>query len=162
MERYWLIGGGVVLVVLLVASVALALAGGETRFDPSSPEHAVQQYVKALAREDFDAAEAMWSPDLRESCSIALFAVDARRSLDNLSEARITLDEAKAVGETTIVSLRVIRTTGGGVFGPSEFENTYDFGVQRFDGDWRITGHTWPSDRCIRSHFLPEPPSTAP
>ena len=125
MERYWLIGGGVVLAVLLVASVALALAGGETRFDPSSPEHAVQQYVKALAGEDFDAAEAMWSPDLRENCSIALFAVDARRSLDNLSEARITLDEAKAVGETTIVSLRVIRTTGGGVFGPSEFENTY-------------------------------------
>jgi hypothetical protein len=157
MERYWLIGGGAVLVVLLVASASLALTRGETQFEPNSPEYAVQQYVRALVREEFEAAETMWSPDLQQDCSVEVFVVDARRSLDNLSEARITLDDAKTVGETTIVSLNVIRTTGGDIFGPSEYENTYDFGAQKFDGDWRISGHTWPSDRCIRSHFLPEP-----
>ncbi len=164
MERYWLISGGTVLIVLLVASIALALARGETQFVPDSPEYAVQQYVRALAGEDFETAEAMWSPDLQDSCSFEAFVVDAGRSMDSLSEARITLEDARTIGETTIVSLRVVRTMGGGVFGPSESEHSYDFGVRRFDGDWRITGHTWPADRCIRSHFVPEslPPTPMP
>ena len=158
MERYWLIGGVALLVVLLVTSVALALAKGETRFDPGSPEFAVQQYVQALIQEDFGAAEALWSPDLQEACSIETLVVDAGRSLDRLAEARVTLDEARIVGETTVVSIRVVRTTSGGIFGPSESDHSYDYGVRRFDGEWRITGHTWPSDRCIRSHFVPDPP----
>ena len=157
-ERYWLISGGALLGVLLVVSVAVTLLRGEAQFDPSSPEFAVQRYLRALVQEDFDAAEALWSPDLREACSFEAFVVDAGRSLDRLADARITLEEARTVGETTIVSIRVVRTTGGGIFGPSESENSYDYGVRTFDGEWRIIAHTWPSDRCIRSHWLPEPP----
>ena len=158
MERIWLIGGGTVLALLLVASVVVALTRGESEFDSSSPEFAVQQYLKALIQNDFETAEAMWSPGLREDCSVEVFLVDARSSLDRLSEARITLEDAQTVGETTIVSIRVIWTAGGSIFGPSEHARSYDYGVRRFDGDWRITGHTWPADRCIRAHIVPEPP----
>ena len=162
MERYWLIGGGALLGVLLVVSVAITLIRGEAQFDPSSPEFAVQRYLGALVQEDFDAAKGMWSSELREDCSFEAFVVDAGRSLDRLADARITLEEARTVGETTIVSIRVVRTTGGGIFGPSESEHSYDYGVHRSDEEWKITGHSWPSDRCTRSHFVPEPPPPEP
>ena len=164
MERYWLIGGGAVLAALLAVSVVLALARGEAQLDPSTPEYVVQQYLTALVQEDFEAAETIWSPDLQEDCSFEAFVVDARRSLDNLSESKITLDKAQVVGDTTIVTIRVVRTTGGSIFGPSESDYSYDYGLRMFDGDWKITGHTWPSDRCIRSHFVPErtPPTPSP
>ena len=160
MERYWLIGGGALLGVLLVASVAISLMRGETQLDPNSPEYTVQQYVRALASEDYEAAGALWSPELMEDCSIEGLALDAGRSHDRLSEARITLKDSRAAGETTLVRIGVVRTTGGGIFGPSEFESSHEYGVRQFEGQWRITGHTWPGNRCITSHFDPEPPTT--
>ena len=159
MERIWLIGGGVLLTALLAASVVVALARGESEFEPGSPELAVQQYLKALADSHFETAESLWSPDLREDCSFEEFLLNVKGSLERLSEARITLDDVQTVGETTVVSVRVVRTTGGGLFGPSETVSSYDYKVRTFEGDWRIVDHTWPSDRCIRSHTAPEPPS---
>ena len=158
MERTWLIVGGAVLAVLLAASVIVALARGESEFDPGSPELAVQKYLKALVESDFETAESLWSPELREDCSFEDFLLNSKRGLGLLSGARITLDDVQTVGETTIVSIRVVRTTGGGIFGPSERVSSYDYTVRKFDGDWRIIGHTWPADRCIRSHAAPEPP----
>ena len=158
MERTWLIGGGAVLAVLLAASVIVALARGESEFEQGSPELAVQQYLKALAENDFETAESLWSPELREDCSFEEFLLNTKRGLDLLSGARVTLDDVQTVGETTIVSIRVVRTTGGGIFGPSERVSSYDYTVRKFGGDWLITDHTWPSDRCIRSHTVPEPP----
>ena len=159
MERTWLFGGGAVLALLLVASVIVALARGETEFEQGSPELTVQQYVRALVEGDFETAESLWSPGLLEDCSFEEFLLNAKRSLDLLSGARITLDDVQTVGETTVVSVRVVRTTGGGLFGPSETVSSYVYTVRMFDGDWRIVDHTWPSDRCIRSHMAPEPPA---
>ena len=158
MDRYWLIGGGALVGILLVVSIVISVTSGETEFDSGTPEFTVQEYVKALVSEDYEAAEGLWSPELSEDCSFEAFALDAGRGLDDISEARITLDETKVVGETTVVTVGVVRTTGGGIFGPSEFESSYDFGRREFDGEWLLIGHTWPGDRCIRSRFVPEPP----
>ena len=158
MERTWLIGGGAVLAVLLAASVIVALSRGETELEPESPELVVQQYLKALVESDFETAESLWSPELREDCSFEEFLLNVKGGLDRLSGARITLDDVQTVGETAIVSIRMTRTTGGGLFGPSERVSSYDYTVRRFDGDWRVIDHTWPADRCIRSHSAPEPP----
>ena len=158
MERTWLIGGGALLTALLAASVIVALARGESEFERGSPELAVQRYLKALADGDFETAESLWSPDLREDCSFEEFLLNVKGGLERLSGARVTLDDVQTVGETTIVSVRVVRTTGGGLFGPSETMRSYDYTVRRFEEDWRIVDHTWPSDRCIRSHTAPEPP----
>ncbi|MCE2456416.1 MAG: nuclear transport factor 2 family protein [Dehalococcoidia bacterium] len=157
MERYWLIGGGTLLGLLLIASVAISVSRGEAEFDPGSPEFAVQRYVRALVSEDLDAAEALWSPSLKEDCSFEAFALDAGRGLDRLSEARITLEETRVVGQTTVLTVGVVRTTGGGIFGPSEYERSYDFGVRKYDGEWRIRGHHWLADECVSSQFAPGP-----
>ena len=156
MERYWLIGGGTLLGILLVVSVAVSLTRGEVDFDPDSPEFTVQRYLKALESGDHEAAEGLWSPELRKACSFESFVLDTGRSLDRVSESRITLDEARVVGETTVVSINVVRTGGGGIFGPSEWEHTYDFGVRQFEGEWLITGHRWMGDTCVSSHFVPD------
>ena len=108
------------LTVLLAASVIVALSRGESEFEPGSPELAVQRYLKALADSDFETAESLWSPGLREDCSFEEFLLNVKGGLDRLSGARITLDDVQTVGETTVVSVRVVSTTGGGLFGPSE------------------------------------------
>ncbi len=143
--------------LLLIASVAVSLTRGEAEFDPGSPEFAVQRYLKALDNGDHEAAEALWSPGLREDCSIEALLLQTGRSFDRDHEARITLEETRVIGETTVVSIGVVRTGGGGIFGPSEWESTYDFGVRKFEGVWLITGHHWQSDQCVSSKFVPDP-----
>ena len=164
MERTWLIVGGAILAVLLAASVIVALARGESEFDPGSPELAVQKYLKALVESDFETAGSLWSPERREDCAFKDFLLNVKGRLGLLSGARITLDDVQTVGETAVVSVRTIRTTGGGIFGPSERVGSYDYTVRKFDGYWRIIDHTWPADRCIRSHTVPgsPPPPTTP
>ena len=156
MERYWLIGGGALLGILLIASVAITVTRGETEFDPGSPEYTVQRYLKALDSGDHEAAEGLWSPELREDCSFVAFALHAGRGFEGVSEARITLENTRIVGETTVVSLGVVRSGGGGIFGPSEWESTYDFGVRNFEGEWLISGHHWLANDCVSSHFAPD------
>ncbi len=157
MERYWLIGGGGILAILLAASIVLSIARGEAEFDPGTPESAVQQYVRALVDGDFEVAEALWSPDLSEDCSFQLFALESRRDLDSISEARITLKETRLVGDTTVVTVGVVRSSGGGKFGPSEYETSYDFGLRQFDSEWLLLGHTWLGNRCTRSPLVSDP-----
>ena len=157
MERYWLIGGGTLLGILLIASVAISVTRGETEFDPGSPEFTVQRYLKALDSEDHETAEGLWSPELKESCSFEAFVIEVGRRFDTLSESRITLKDTRVVGETTVVSINVIRSDGGGLFGPTEWESAYDFGVRQSEGEWLITGHHWLGDECVSKHFVPDP-----
>ena len=156
MERNLLIAGGVILGVLLIASVAISLIRGESEFEPDSPEFAVQQYLKALIDNDLETARAMWSPELRESCSFEEFISDARSGLERLAEARITLEDVLVVGESTNVRARFVWTVDGGVFGPSENSSSYRYGVLNIDGGWRITDHDWPGSACVRSRFHPD------
>ena len=166
MERVWVIVGGALLAALLIASVVIALARGDSEFEPGSPEYAVQQYLRALVRDEFETAEALWSPDLREACSFQRFRVVAQRSLEALSESRVTLEDVEAVDATTIVSVRLMRTVDGGLFGPSESFSSYRYAVREFEGAWRISSHTWPANECLRDRFDSvldsEPPSSTP
>ena len=141
--------------ILLIASVAITVTRGETEFAPGSPEYTVQRYLKALDSGGHETAEGLWSPELREDCSFEAFALQGGRGFDRLSEARITLEDTRIVGETTVVTLGVVHTGGGGIFGPSEWESSYDFGVRNLEGEWLITGHNWLGDECVRTHFVP-------
>ena len=156
MERYWLIGGGTLLGLLLIASVAITVTRGETEFDPGSPEFTVQHYLKALENEDHEAAEGLWSPELRETCSFEAFVLQAGRNFESVSDSRFTLEDTRVVGEMTVVSLAVVRTGGSGIFGPSEWESTYEFGLRKSEGQWLINGHHWLGDECVSSHFVPD------
>ena len=163
MERMWIVAAGAVLALLIVASVVVSLVRGEAEFDPDSPEAVVQRYLRALDSGDFDAALALWSPELAERCSGEEFIIDSRGQVDRMRESRITLGDVRSVGETTIIEVVSTYTTnGGGIFGPSECSRSYEFFMRRRngsnDGQWLINRHTLTWDECFENK--PEPPAT--
>ena len=50
MEKYWIIGGGVLLGVLLIGSIVVSLSNDEDVFEPGTPEYTVQQYLLHIER----------------------------------------------------------------------------------------------------------------
>ena len=66
MSRNWLIGGGIFLVALLVASIVIALLEGEETFPEGSTEKAVQDYLRAAEDDDFETAYVFLSAALKE------------------------------------------------------------------------------------------------
>ncbi len=160
MERAWTIAAGAVIGLLLIASIVVSLLRGETEFDSGSPQAVVQQYIRALAEEDFDAARSLWSPDLREHCSLETFVTDSRYDVDRMDEARYTLGAVRTVGETASVEIEITHTSGGGIFGPSEYSRTGHYSLRSYDEGWLVTSHTTPRIECVSSRPTPSPLAT--
>ncbi len=153
MERYWLIGGGALLAVLLVASVALALGRGEDTLAPNSPEYAVQSFLRAIESRDFAAADSLRSSELLRACPPSRYpTLDMRGSLDELDDSRITLSGVETMDEISVVT--VIQTVrGGGVFSSYEWDDEHRYALRREDGAWRIDAYVWPYDECVWERF---------
>ncbi len=155
MNNYWLIGGGAVLGILIIASVVVAVLQKEAEFAPGSPEAAVQAYLRALDEDDFQGVHDALSPEIQDRCSIEdMFNgrfPGHRRS--GLEDKRITLDGARTLDETTFVTIRISELRGDGLFGPSEFDYDATFALKQFDGHWKFSENPWPRFECAR----PEP-----
>ena len=162
MERAWAIAAGAVIGLLLIASIVVSLLRGETEFDPGSPQVVVQQYIRALVDEDFDTARSLWSPDLRERCSLEAFVTDSRYDVERMNESRYTLGTVRVAGETASVEVEITRTTGGGIFGPSEYSRTGHYSLRSYDGSWLVTNHTDPWIECVSNRPTPSPPTAIP
>ncbi len=156
MNNYWLIGGGAVLGILIVASIVAAVLQKEAEFAPGSPEAAVQAYLRALDEEDFQAAYDLLSPELQSRCSTGDMFGRRVSNRWQLEEKRITLESAQTIEETTFVTVRVAELRGGGLFGPSEYAFEVSFALRQFDGHWKFSQNPWPSFDCARD--APEPP----
>ena len=155
MSRNWLIGGGIFLAALLVASIVVALLDSEETFPKGSAERAVQEYLKAVGDDDFEAAYGFLSAELMEECTIGEFAGGNVPMRSDLADDRITLEKTNTVGATVFVTVRVWQVRSSGPFGTSEssFEQRFSLGKQ--DEQWRFTEHPWPFLRC--GPFKPEP-----
>ncbi|MCY4655136.1 MAG: hypothetical protein OXC95_18475 [Dehalococcoidia bacterium] len=148
MKNYWLIGGAALLGLLLIASIIAALLQGESEFDPGSPEAAVQDYLRALDQEDFQAAYDALSPELQSRCSIEDMFGGRRSGRWKLHDRQITLEDAQTFEETTFVTVRITELRGGGLFGPSEYAFEDAFALKRFDGHWKFSENPWPGFDC--------------
>ena len=162
MGRTWTIAAGAVIGLLLIASVVVSLLRGETEFAPDSPEAVVQQYIRALAEEDFEAARSLWSPDLRESCPLETFVTDSRYDVERMDESRYTLGTVRTVGETASIEIEITRISSGGIFGPSEYSQTGHYSLRSYDGDWLVASHTTPWIECVSDRTTSSPPTAAP
>ena len=151
MNNYWLIGGGAILGLLIVASVVAAVLQKEAEFAPGSPEAAVQDYLRALEEDDFQAVHDALSPELRDKCSIE----DVFGDMEDIhswrpEDKRITLEEVRTLNDTTFVEIRIVELRGGGPFGPSEYAFEETFALQQFDGEWKLSQNLLPYFNCAR------------
>ena len=156
MKNYWLIGGAAILGLLIVVSVVVAIMQSEAEFDPGSPEAAVQAYLRALEDDDFQSAYDALSPELQAGCSIEEMFGGRDPDRWRLEDERITLQDARTLGETTFITVRISGFRNGGPFGPSEYAFDENFALSKFDGRWKLSQDPWPRFRCAR--FIPTPP----
>ena len=123
---------------LTIALVVIALARVPVTLDPTTPEGAVQEYLRAVAADDYDAAFELLDPDFFEGCGLA----DTQQA-DWISSFTATLPRAMEppVGERAFVEV-VIRDSEG-VLRPS-WSTEETFSLVARDGLWWITDDPWP------------------
>ena len=160
MSRNWLIGGGLFLAALLVASVVVALLEDEESFAEGSVEETVQVYLRAVEDDDFETAHGLLSSELKDECPIDEFAGGNIPTRSDLGDDRVTLEKTTTVKETVFVTVRVTQLRGRGPFGTSESSFEQRFSLRQQEGDWRFTEYPWPFFRC--GPFKPEPAPRPP
>ena len=152
MPKYWLIGGGAFVGVLLVVSVVVALMQEDVALKEGTPERTVQLYLRAVQDEDFRAAHGFLSAELKEECPPEDLAARNFSRARDLSDSRVTLEDTRHFTTTTVVVARVTRVRGSGPFGTSESSHEQPYTLRLEDDEWRITQNPWPY------HCSPEPP----
>ena len=154
MPKAWLIGGGVFLAALLIASVVVALLEREEPLTGGTPEAAVQRYLEAVEDEKLELAFSFLSADLMEHCTVEEFFRPSGAPLGRMRDDRVTLENVKTVNQTVFVTVRVTTFHGTGPFGSSESLHVQRFSLRQEEGEWRFTEYPWPFFRC--GPFKPE------
>lgn len=150
MARWWLIGGGAFVGVLLVVSIVLALMRSEAEFPAGSPEAAVQTYLRALQDDDFTTAHSLFSTDLRAECSLDDFVGGSVYYKREIANQRVVLESTADLNDSVVVTTRVSQVSDSGPFGVSEYSSSQVFTLRQEDGGWRFTKQPWPFFGCDR------------
>ena len=156
MAKWWLIGGGAFVGVLLITSIGLALMRSEAEFLPDSPEATVQTYLRALQDRDFATAHALFSAKLRADCSVDDFVAGSVYYKREIADQRVVLEDTTDLNGTVAVTTRINRVSDSGPFGVSESSSSQVFTLREEDGVWRFTRQPWPFFGCDRP--VPAPP----
>lgn len=155
MTKGWLIGGAVLLGVLLIAAIVVALLEREEPLPEGTPEAAVQRFLKAVEDDDFKGAYGFLSSELKQDCSVEDFFGRVGPLDTRLKNDRITLERTTPLDGTTLVTVRITRFRGSGLFGASESSFEQSYTLRQEEGEWKFTGYPWPFFNC--GPFKPEP-----
>jgi hypothetical protein len=163
----WLAGIAAVVVVLIVASVAVALTVGRetTKSLPESePEGIVQRYILAVQDRDYRLAHSYLSERLKDFCTEEHLRSSSRWFAERSGEGRITL-----VGTDTLsdgrreVRVRITDVNVSPPFGVNEYSHEERYLLTQADGQWRIDAPPWPVGWCPGLEERgPKPPRPAP
>ena len=154
MTKWWIIGVGAVLGLLLVGSIALALLSEETEFAPGTPERAVQDLMRAVEGDDIEAAYAMLSQELRQKCELRNFSDGGYRYYDDDRDMRATLRDTKVIDGVTFVEVRITEFYGG-AFDSGESSYNHRYALRQESGEWRFAEYPWPYDYCDEDELEP-------
>jgi len=136
---------------LTVALVVIALARGPVTLDPTTPEGVVQEYLRAVAANDYDAASELVDPDYLEDCSPA----DTNEA-DWVGSFTATLPRAAEPPASERAFVAATIRFSEGVFGPS-WSSLEVFNLVARDGLWWITDDPWPYRwDCARDDLPPD------
>ena len=142
----WLVGLGVGVAAIVVASVAVAVLFGddEQSFPEGTPEAVVQTYLRGVRDRDSAAALASFTEELRGRCE----AERLRQSYRYGREFRATILETHERGDVVEVDVRIAEPGGGGPFGGDDYRHDHIVVLRRVDGAWRISEPPWPVEFC--------------
>ncbi|MBI4313096.1 MAG: hypothetical protein HY681_15165 [Chloroflexi bacterium] len=147
----WLIGiaAGIALLVILSIAVALARGGEAPLLDEGKPEGIVQRFLLAVEDKEYVKAHGYLSARLQEGCPISHIREALRWREDNSRETRVEMVEQEAVEEgKTQVRVRVTEVNVSPPFGVDEFRHDELYVLVQEDGAWRIDEPPWPVGYC--------------
>jgi len=163
----WLAGIAAVVVVLIVASVAVALTvGRETpqSLPESEPEGVVQRYIQAVQDQDYRLAHSYLSERLKDFCTEEHLRVSSRWFAERSGEGRIAL-----VGTDTLrdgrreVQVRITDVNISPPFGVNEYSHEERYLLTQANGQWRLDEPPWPVGWCPGLEERgPKPPRPVP
>lgn len=137
------------LVVLLAVAALVVLAlvvvftrGTAPPIDASTPAGVVQRYTEAVIAGDERAAREHLVADAREGCEPT--------DPGTFDDVRVTLGSTTERDDTADVEVFVITSSGGGLFGPSEYREEAMFDLVREDSGWVIETAPWQFAVCTQ------------
>ncbi len=147
----WLIGAGIAVAILLVASVTVALIADRNEPElraETTPEGVVQRYLIAIDNDDPQAAYNYLSQRLKDACTYQHFR-DTNTWIRE-QDMRISLTDTETVGESQEVTVRIrqVYVRGDVPFTPSESSYTQRFVLRQYEGAWRFYEPPWPMSYC--------------
>ena len=155
MPKYWIIGSGVALGVLLIAAIAIALIRNAVVLPEGSPERTVQIYLEAVSDDDIEAARAMLSSEFKERCTLEeMFSRSFGRQ--SIEDSRVTYDKTNYVEDKAFVVFEVTQTSNSGPFGIDEYSRDEQYALIREEGEWRLSSTAWPYHSCAQPIRVPD------
>ena len=158
MAKVWTIVAAVALVILLVASVVVAVLAREEPFEAGTPEAAVQDLLRAVEDDEFETAYGLLSAELRAECSAEQVFGQPFHIRNQFVENRITLEQTNEVGGATFVTVRVSSFQRDGPFGSSENSFLQRYALRQAGDQWQFVEFPWPLFRCGQPKLAPEAP----
>lgn len=130
-------------VLVVVAALIVFTRGAPKLLDADTPQGVVQRYVAALLEGDKAEARRFLDRDIREQC-------------DQIGEVytdglRVVLSSTAENGNTADVEVSLITSSGGGLFGPSEYASADTFRLIKADNEWLIREAPWSLTICTGS-----------
>jgi hypothetical protein len=135
------IGAGVLAVAVLGAAVVLLAEGREpVKFDPGTPQAAMQAYMAAWQDDDYEAAYGFFSDEVRADTSLEEYESQSRGFGDSYggSERAVYIDRAEGDEHHVTLYLTIEEYYGGGGIGGESYRSQREVRmVQQSDG-WKI------------------------
>lgn len=147
----WLLGIGALVVVLVVASVLIAVLGGDSVEDhpADTPEGVVQRYLQAMSDGDASLALSYMEQEARDGCTVQEVTQQARWFTEDSGRRSIELVETTELsGGGMQVEVRVTEVRVEPPFGIDEWSYTEWLRLIPEDGDWVIEYPAWPVNWC--------------
>ena len=146
MAKTWLVVAVTIVAALLASAVAIAIVttrGGVDLLPADSPEGAVQRYLLALDREDYQEAYNYLGSDLQRRCSLEEFVNKGYWPDMEITENHVTLEKTQSFDGRARVTARVTVFNPDVPFGASEYSYDRTFNLKLEAGQWRLTGPEW-------------------
>ena len=156
----WLAGISISVVVLAIVAVIVTLVAGSGDPKPlpsGSPEAAVQDFILAVDKGDYNTAYAMLHPDVQDYCSPTDFASNLTNQRDN--SLRISLKSVDTIAGQTHVTVDITNFYGSPPFDYSESTYPAMFVVEQVDGTWMIQEAPYQFSGCA---YRLKPPTPTP